>query len=72
VFLPQLVLNGSHSLHAISRGVSVRSRRQDEELHIGSVDVPLVAVGAPDPLPNPCRGPDMREGVSFNPVNNIW
>lgn len=68
----QLVLNGSHSLHAINRGVSVRSRRQDEELHIGSVDVPLVAVGAPDPLPNPGRGPDMREGVSFNPVNNIW
>lgn len=68
----QLVLNGSHSIHAINRGVSVKSRQQDEELHIGSVDVPLLNVGAPNPLPNPCDGPDMREGVAFNPVNNIW
>jgi hypothetical protein len=72
VLLLQLVLNGSHSLHAITRGVSVMSTQHDERLHIASVDVPLVDVGAPNPLPNPCQGPDMSEGVAFNLVNNIW
>lgn len=72
LFAMQLLVNGSHSLHAISTGVSVKSKREDEQLHISSVDVPLVNVGAPNPLPNPCDGPDMGEGVSFNPVNNIW
>lgn len=70
--LLQLVLNGSHSLHAINTGVSVKSAAEDEQLLINSVDVPLVNVGAPNPLPNPCEGPDMAEGISFNPVNNIW
>lgn len=68
----QLVLNGSHSLHAVTRGVSVSSRDGAEQLHISSMDVPLLNLGAPNPLPNPCDGPDMKEGVSFNPVNNIW
>jgi hypothetical protein len=68
----QLALNGSHSLHAINQGVSVHSSSGLEQLHIHSTDVPLVSVGAPNPLPSPCDMPDMDQGVSFNPVNNIW
>lgn len=68
----QIVLNGSHSLHAVTSGVQVSSKHGKETLAIRSTDVPLVNVGSPNPFPNPCSGPDMREGVSYNPVNNIW
>jgi hypothetical protein len=66
------VFNGSHSLHAINRGVQVSSAAGDEVLSIASTDVPLLNLGAPNPFPNPCCGPDMWQGVSFNPANNIW
>jgi hypothetical protein len=43
-----------------------------EQLHINTLDVPLVNLGKPNPFPNPCDGPDMEQGVSFNIVNTIW
>lgn len=69
----QIVLNGSHSLHAVSKGVSVMSPGGTEQLVISTLDVPLVNIGKPIPFPNPCLQPDMKhDGISYNLVNNIW
>eukprot|EP00775_Hariotina_reticulata_P003530 gene3530-3799_t len=68
----QIITNGSHSLHAVSKGVSVQSPGGTEQLLISTLDVPLVNVGKPIPFPNPCLGPDMKHGVSYNLINNIW
>lgn len=68
----EIIVNGSHALHAVSQGVSVLSRDHSEQLHISTLDVPLVNLGRPNPFPNPCDGPDMAHGVSFNIVNTIW
>lgn len=68
----QVVANGSHSIHAVNQGVSVRSNDGSEQLSIKTLDVPLVNAGRPNPFYNPADGPDMSEGMSFNIVNNIW
>ncbi|WIA20109.1 hypothetical protein OEZ85_005961 [Tetradesmus obliquus] len=68
----EIIVNGSHALHAVSQGVSVLSRDHSEQLHISTLDVSLVNLGRPNPFPNPCDGPDMAHGVSFNIVNTIW
>jgi hypothetical protein len=68
----QIILNGSRALHAVSQGVSVLSKDHHEQLHINTLDVPLFNLGKPNPFPNPCDGPDMQHGVSFNIVNTIW
>lgn len=52
--------------------MSVASKDGTEQLHIHTVDVPLVNVGKPNPFPNPCDGPDMSHGVSYNIINTIW
>ena len=74
MLLLQIMLNGSHSMHALSpeRGMAVASPSGGEELHILGLDAPLVALGLPRPMPNACVGPDMTEGVSWNLVNNVW
>lgn len=78
-----VVLNGSHAMHAVSdAGVAVRSRSGGaapastrEVLRIATLDAALVATGAPLPFPIPRRAepPDLEgEGVSFNLANNVW
>jgi hypothetical protein len=54
------------------RTQQVSSAHGGEVLTMRSLDVPLVNVGAPNPFPNPCAGPDMAHGVAFNAHNNIW
>ena len=40
---------------------------------LASADVPCVSVGEPSPFPTPRDGvPDMRLGVAYNVLNNIW
>lgn len=70
--LLQVIVNGSHSIHAVNKGVSVSSRDGSERLVISTLDVPLVNAGRPNPFYNPSEGPDMWEGMSYNIVNNIW
>lgn len=70
--LLQVLLNGSHSIHAVNRGVTVSSRDNREQLTIATLDVPLVNAGKPNPFYNPIEGPDMSEGMSYNIVNNVW
>lgn len=66
------MVNGSHSIHAVHRGVTVNSRDQLEQLSITTLDSPLVNAGKPNPFYNPIDGPDMSEGMSFNIMNNVW
>jgi hypothetical protein len=70
----QIVRNGSHSTHALSvnAGMTVNSPEGAEQLHIHSIDAPLVSLGEPNVMPNPCVGPDMGQGVSWCLTNNIW
>lgn len=70
----QIVRNGSHSTHALSvnAGMTVNSPEGAEQLHIHSIDAPLVSLGEPNAMPNPCVGPDMAQGVSWCLTNNIW
>lgn len=69
----QVIVNGSHSMHAVGdAGVRVLSSDGSERLQISSLDAALVSPGAPVPLPNVMSPPDMRQGVSFNLFNNLW
>lgn len=69
----QVMRNGSQSMHAVSdAGVSVSSAAGDEELHIRTLDAPLVSPGHPTVLPQGRHSPHMRQGVHFNLVNNLW
>lgn len=54
-------------------GISLRSaQRSWELLQVGAMDTALVAIGAPDILPD-IRGPATPEdGLSFNLLNNAW
>ncbi|KAI8469213.1 MAG: hypothetical protein J3K34DRAFT_459474 [Monoraphidium minutum] len=69
----EIVLNGSHSIHAVSEeGATVRSPAGGEVLRIRPHDAPLLALGDPRPFPNPSRRPDMAQGVSACLHNNVW
>jgi hypothetical protein len=66
----EVVKNGNRTLHAVGAGVEYRDRRGG--LAIDTLDVPLVAPGAPSLLNFTNRQPAMRGGVHFNLHNNIW
>lgn len=69
----EVVYNGSQSLHAVQdAGVHVRDAESALTLHIGSLDAGLVSPGSPWPFPNPDTPPDLRQGMSYNLVNNVW
>jgi hypothetical protein len=74
-----VMLNGSQGMHAVGdEGVSVTAAAPAgggaaaETLRVRALDAPLVSPGVASPFPNGVRVPDMREGVSFALVNNIW
>eukprot|EP00892_Ulva_mutabilis_P005410 jgi/Ulvmu1/3240/UM150_0013.1 len=70
----EIVRNGSFNLHgAMDGGVSLRSAQHAwEQLQVGAMDTALVAVGAPEVLPD-IRGPARPEdGLAFNLFNNAW
>lgn len=65
--------NGSHALHAVGDGgASVLSADRASRLSIRSLDAALVCAGKPNPFPELDVAPDMKEGVAFCLVNNIW
>ena len=68
------VKNGSHSLHAVGDGgVLFQSKINEwESLQVVSMDAPLLAIGAPQPLPDILGPADVAGGVSFCLVNNAW
>ncbi|KAL4451756.1 hypothetical protein ABPG75_007418 [Micractinium tetrahymenae] len=69
----EVVFNGSQALHAVSdEGVSVDSADGATRLHIRSLDAPLVSPGSPKVLPELRRKPDMRQGVAFCLMTNLW
>jgi len=70
---PQVVLNGSFSLHALDdSGVRVDSACGRQRLRVVGLDTPLVSPGEATALPNLSQAPDMSAGVSFNLFNNLW
>ena len=73
VYQPEVLTNGS-ALHAVEdAGVSVEFAEQ--QLHVGSLDAPLVSAGEPSPffkLQPPSRETGKSAGVSFCLTNNIW
>jgi hypothetical protein len=83
-----VLLNGSKVLHALTGGVVYGETLGDPSLlHISSIDVPVVKVGAgnaslaadtpplaglnPAPLPNDVA-PRVQDGFAFNIFNNLW
>lgn len=68
-----MIVNGSHSLHAVGdEGVSVRSTDGSELLQIKSFDAALASPGWPTVFPIVATKPCMAGGMHFNLVNNVW
>jgi len=67
----QVVLNGSHHIHAVE---SVSYSNGIQRMDLSSYDVALVVPGQPSAFPIPLdQEPDIQNyGVNFNIYNNIW
>jgi len=73
VYQPEVLANGS-ALHAVA-DAGVTADFESQQLHIGSLDAPLVAAGEPSPfyaLQPQSRERGKAAGVSFCLSNNIW
>lgn len=83
-----VVFNGSKTLHGVQSGVIYgNSLTAGDAFRVGSLDVPIVKVGAgnaslepgappleslnPAPVPND-RNPNLADGFGFNVYNNLW
>ncbi len=66
----QVAENGNRHLHAA--GSRVELSHTDGKLDILPLDSPLVAPGVPSPLDFNNHQPDMREGMHFCLLNNLW
>jgi hypothetical protein len=66
----EVIRDGNRHLHAINRGVRCQAKKGT--LHIDSLDTALVAPGQPSLLDFNNRQPNLRQGLHFNMVNNLW
>src|SRR5690606_2390053 len=65
-----VISRGNRTLHAIQQGVVYHSA--DQNLHIDSLDAPLVAPGKRALVSFPNQQPDLAQGMHFNLYNNMW
>ena len=65
-----VIRKGNRHLHAVGRGV--RYQHHDVHLFIETRDAPLVAPGSPSLLNFTNQQPNLRQGIHFNLLNNIW
>ena len=65
-----VIKNGNRKLHGVETGVFYNDDRG--ELSIETLDAALVAPGEPSLLNFNNRQPDMKNGMHFNLLNNVW
>ena len=66
----EVVEFGNRHLHA--SGKYVRWHHEGHQLKINSLDAPLVAPGQPSLLDFNNNQPDLKQGMHFNLLNNLW
>jgi hypothetical protein len=65
-----VIKNGNRKLHAVESGVYYSDKQG--KLSIETLDAALVAPGEPSLLNFNNRQPDMKNGIHFNLLNNVW
>jgi hypothetical protein len=65
-----VIKNGNRKLHAVESGVMYHDRQS--EMQIETFDTALVAPGEPSLLNFNNRQPNLKNGMHFNLLNNVW
>ncbi len=65
-----VIKNGNRKLHAVESGIAYSE--QQSRMQIETLDAALVAPGEPSLLNFNNRQPNMKNGMHFNLLNNVW
>jgi hypothetical protein len=65
-----VIRNGNRKLHAVESAINYQDKQS--KLAIETLDASLVAPGAPSLLNFNNRQPNLKNGMHFNLLNNIW